>query len=159
MPVGLKNTGNTCYSNSIIQALLSTPPIANLLNSLKNKELPENVPILSDLFKIFNNIPHRSVNMMKEEMEKNGNDLEKICLNPNVLVPPLSLTNLLKRYGREEDAQEYLSILLEKLHDGYFSLIFILIIFYFLFFILSFLIYLVFYFFYFYFIISFFIRV
>lgn len=40
-PRGLINTGNSCFANSTLQALLSCPPFLNLLASIKSRNIPQ----------------------------------------------------------------------------------------------------------------------
>lgn len=40
-PRGLINTGNSCFANATLQALLSCPPFLNLLASIKSRTIPQ----------------------------------------------------------------------------------------------------------------------
>ena len=40
-PKGLFNTGNSCFANATLQALLACPPFLNLLASIKSRNIPE----------------------------------------------------------------------------------------------------------------------
>lgn len=40
-PRGLINTGNSCFANATLQALLSCPPFLNLLASIKSRNIPQ----------------------------------------------------------------------------------------------------------------------
>lgn len=41
LPRGLINSGNLCFLNSTLQALLSCPPFVDLLRNLQNREIPK----------------------------------------------------------------------------------------------------------------------
>ena len=44
LPHGLRNTGNICFLNATLQALLSCPPFVHLLQDLRNRSIPKVPP-------------------------------------------------------------------------------------------------------------------
>ncbi|XP_041454868.1 ubiquitin carboxyl-terminal hydrolase 10-like [Lytechinus variegatus] len=121
-PRGLINTANWCYINSILQALLSCPPFYHIM---KNMPLNHGVrkssstPMLDAMYQF-----------LKEFQEIKGKrspqDLRPgTCFEPTVIYQMLSVANtsLSVKHGRQEDAEEFLSCLLNGLHDEMTSLI------------------------------------
>ncbi|PKI83659.1 ubiquitinyl hydrolase 1 [Malassezia vespertilionis] len=117
---GLYNRGNTCYMNSVMQALLHTPPLATAM-------LTQSLPVLLGRY----GIPHtpkqavkfssmfNAVAALKEFFERawqNG-------AHPAATAPSQFINNLRKfakplRPGRQEDAHEYLRLLLEAMQQA-----------------------------------------
>lgn len=50
MPVGLRNIGNTCFMNSILQCILSTPYLTDYMLNVYSKEQKLRKTPLSDAF-------------------------------------------------------------------------------------------------------------
>ncbi|KAJ7374720.1 Ubiquitin carboxyl-terminal hydrolase 10 [Desmophyllum pertusum] len=117
VPRGLINRGNWCYINATLQALAGCSPFFNLLRQLPSmKERgPTSTPIL-DSFVIF-------MNEFKELQAKPGSS-SKADFNIGESFEPsyvykmlLVIQSSLSAKGRQEDAQEFLSCILNGMHE------------------------------------------
>ncbi|WFD43021.1 ubiquitinyl hydrolase 1 [Malassezia psittaci] len=112
---GLNNVGNTCYLNSVMQALLHTPPLASAL-------LTQNLPTLLGRY----GVPHNSKQAAKASHMFNSmaalKEFFERAWQGGSVTPSQFVNNLRKfakplRSGRQEDAHEYLRLLLESLQQ------------------------------------------
>ncbi|KAK1362379.1 Ubiquitin carboxyl-terminal hydrolase [Heracleum sosnowskyi] len=109
-PLGLKNLGNSCYLNSVLQCLTYTPPLANFC--LKSK--------------------HTSVCDLASADRDRKSDCPFCILERRIvrslcsdltLDAPYKLTNCLRlfaehfRLGRQEDAHEFLRYVIDACHN------------------------------------------
>ncbi|WFD36669.1 ubiquitinyl hydrolase 1 [Malassezia cuniculi] len=113
---GLYNRGNTCYLNSIMQALLHTPPLASALLTQNLKALlgPFGAPRTSKhalkAAETFNSVA--ALKAFFEQAWKGGTTApSQFVANLRKIARPL-------RPGRQEDAHEYLRFLLESLQQS-----------------------------------------
>ncbi|WFC94939.1 ubiquitinyl hydrolase 1 [Malassezia brasiliensis] len=113
---GLCNRGNTCYLNSVMQALLHTPPLAAAL-------LTQTLPTLLGRY----GVPHNAKQAAKAASSFNPmsalKDFFERAWQGGSATPSQFINNLRKfakplRPGRQEDAHEYLRLLLEALHQA-----------------------------------------
>ncbi|WFD26263.1 ubiquitinyl hydrolase 1 [Malassezia nana] len=114
---GLYNRGNTCYLNSVMQALLHTPPLAAAM-------LTQSVPTLVGRF----GMPRTSKQALKAANMFNPvaalkELFERAYSGTSAVAPTQFLANLRKfarplRPGRQEDAHEYLRLLLEAMQQA-----------------------------------------
>jgi ubiquitin carboxyl-terminal hydrolase 36/42 len=101
----MANIGNTCFLNAIVQALLHTPPLVAYMRTLRlTPDMATAAPMLnrmqmlSDLYDRCDNRSHLMV--------------------PGNLVASLSqLSGANMRFGAQEDAHEFLRVLLRHLHE------------------------------------------
>eukprot|EP00898_Chlorokybus_atmophyticus_P009128 jgi/Chlat1/9216/Chrsp98S08482 len=125
-PRGLINTGNTCFANATLQALLAVTPFASLLQTLQaQKQLPGSAPTLV-AFKEFASFfvpagPQAQTPAVKDdgkdaEVITTGNPFAPSMFDPVVarLRPNKPGTQI---KSRQEDAQEFLSLVMDNLHD------------------------------------------
>ncbi|KAG0672563.1 hypothetical protein C6P42_003214 [Pichia californica] len=116
IPHGLQNSGNICYMNSILQFLFYCAPFSQILNIIREstiKELDEtksNTPILDalldlqDSFKIASKIPNKFD-----------------TINPDRFYSSIASLSRFSHlsWGQQEDAEEFLNILLDGLHEEF----------------------------------------
>lgn len=121
LPHGLINSGNLCFLNATVQALLSCSPFVHLLLELRNQNLPKDgYPTLTAF-----------VDFVSEFDMPIGSNLKK--KDTNVLdigkpFKPVMFEGVLKNFTpdiscgisgrpRQEDAQEFLSSVMDRMHD------------------------------------------
>lgn len=113
---GLHNRGNTCYLNSVMQALLHTPPLASAL-------LTQSLPTLLGRF----GVPHTSKQATKAANMFNAvaalKEFFERAWQGGSCTPAQFIQHLRKfakplRPGRQEDAHEYLRLLLEAMQQA-----------------------------------------
>ncbi|XP_033921260.1 ubiquitin carboxyl-terminal hydrolase 42-like [Melopsittacus undulatus] len=102
--VGLQNMGNTCYLNATLQCLTYTPPLANYMLSLEHSK----------------SCQEKGFCMMCT-LEAHINQalrLSKKAVKPMSVINGLRRTGKHFRYGRQEDAHEFLSFTVEALQKA-----------------------------------------
>ncbi|KAL4403052.1 cysteine-type deubiquitinase [Malassezia pachydermatis] len=114
---GLHNRGNTCYMNSVMQALLHTPPLAHAM-------LTQSVPTLLGRY----GMPRTKKQALKAANAFNAvaalkEFFERAYSGASAVTPSQFIANLRKfarplRPGRQEDAHEYLRLLLESMQHA-----------------------------------------
>ncbi|XP_044760336.1 ubiquitin carboxyl-terminal hydrolase 10-like [Coccinella septempunctata] len=133
-PRGLINRSNYCYINSILQALLACPPLCNLLIGL-SKNLTENghglPPIIKNMCKFINKfekLPDSYLNRISKRNKKKQGSFDFSCGDSieassiyTILNDTRSDSFLVE--GRQEDAEEFLGLLLNGLKDEMMNII------------------------------------
>ena len=134
-PRGLSNRSNWCFVNAILQALVACPPFYNLMKSLPKDLLvmpPErvnpSVKILRAVYYFFaefsplDNFPklNRSKNKKNEDLPL-GKILEPTTIYNFLLELDSDTFKVIE--GRQEDAEEFLTFLLNGLNDEMIALL------------------------------------
>ncbi|XP_013794736.1 ubiquitin carboxyl-terminal hydrolase 10-like [Limulus polyphemus] len=117
-PRGLTNRSNWCYVNATLQALLVCPPLYNLLKQLtsvsgQNRE-KSSTPILDSLMEFvqeFPIIPQGNRNKRKEDL------VIGLSFEPVNIYKMLNVIRSECVKGHQEDAEEFLSCILNGLHE------------------------------------------
>ncbi len=137
-PKGIRNTRNWCYINATLQALLACPPFYNLIKTVYSKlksssNLNSNsaVPFITALgrftheFKsmVRSKADDKSASSVVSNQNGKGQRVDLVIGETldlqyfyDVLNQQLNSKETFK-YGRQEDAQEFLSFLLNRLHE------------------------------------------
>uniref|UniRef100_A0A915KFX2 Ubiquitin carboxyl-terminal hydrolase n=1 Tax=Romanomermis culicivorax TaxID=13658 RepID=A0A915KFX2_ROMCU len=112
---GLKNFGNYCYVNAVLQALLACPPFVHLLRNLSFLEMrtPSSTPMLDALVKFVGEFFGDRYGSGRKNADEKQTAFEPTYVY-NVLS---SLRSDLGYRGRQEDAEEFLSLVLNHLHE------------------------------------------
>lgn len=130
-PRGLANRSNYCYINAILQALMACPPFYNLMKSIPldapTMRFKTNTPTIDavvELVREFSNLPNGSRLHRHRDNNKGGNKKEDVTFEL-VCDPSIEPTAIHKLWnstrndneGRQEDAEEFLGYVLNKLND------------------------------------------
>ena len=124
-PRGLVNSGNLCFLNATLQALLSCSPFFQLLQTLRSRDIPEaGYPTLRAFVKFVAEFEDDGpADAIPKRNEKAFGGLEAgrpFC--------PTMFDSVLKSFSpdqplsasgrpRQEDAQEFLSFVMDRMHD------------------------------------------
>lgn len=128
-PRGLTNRSNYCYMNAILQALIACPPFFNLMKSiplekaaLNQKSNTPTIEAMGELVRAFSHFPNGQ--RLHGRENRNSNKKEDISyeLACDPSFEPITIHKLWNstrsdNEGRQEDAEEFLSYVLNKLND------------------------------------------
>ncbi|XP_019629435.1 PREDICTED: ubiquitin carboxyl-terminal hydrolase 10-like isoform X1 [Branchiostoma belcheri] len=123
-PRGLVNKGNWCYINATLQAMVACPPMYNLMKntplpSSPNKRGPTATPILDCLMEFMGEFGSMPNSQKTIAGKKPAQDLRPGSpFEPTYVYHMLSLIkSTLSSKGRQEDAEEFLSCVLNGIHE------------------------------------------
>lgn len=121
LPRGLINLGNLCFLNATLQALLSCSPFVQLLQDLANQNVPKTgYPTLQAFIEFISDfgIPY-DLKAKKQEkgVLETGKPFSPIMFDPvlKLFTPDIPIS--LSGRPRQEDAQEFLSFVMDRMHD------------------------------------------
>ncbi|XP_072765297.1 uncharacterized protein Usp10 [Anoplolepis gracilipes] len=138
LPRGLTNRSNYCYINSILQALLACPPFYNLLKAMplpKNRSKNSATPLIDNMVKFvreFTPLAEAARMPRKDRVHNKKGEDTVIDIHSGVAFEPSYIYTMLKHTsaagafsveGRQEDAEEFLSCLLNGINDEMLELI------------------------------------
>jgi len=127
LPRGLTNRSNWCFVNSILQALLACPPFYNLMKNLPVagglKSGKSTTPMIDSIVEFVNEMaPLETMNKnqkkdkaRKKEDLPTGNPLEPSYVYKTLLQLESETFKVVE--GRQEDAEEFLTCLLNMIND------------------------------------------
>merc|ERR1719369_1835284 len=133
LPRGLTNRSNWCFVNAILQALLACPPFYNLMKGLPCvlglKSGKSSTPMLDSVVEFINEMtPLETMNKnqkkdkaRKKEDLPTGNALEPSYVYRSLLQLELETFKVVE--GRQEDAEEFLTCMLNMISDEMSSLL------------------------------------
>ncbi|GAB6021055.1 Ubiquitin carboxyl-terminal hydrolase 10 [Chamberlinius hualienensis] len=125
-PRGLQNKGNWCYINATLQALLACPPFYNFLSKLPNVVGLQNgnssSPITDCMVEFvheFSPLSHVGTTVSTATRKKDDKPSVMIGhhFEPSYIYSVMSKVKSDAFEGRQEDAEEFLSCLLNGLHE------------------------------------------
>merc|ERR1719350_1991512 len=130
LPRGLTNRSNWCFVNAILQALLACPPFYNLMKSLSSvihplKQSKSKTPMLDAVLEFVNEFSVLETQQINKPQKKDKNR-KKDDIVTGISLEPGYVYNMLLNLedetfkvvdGRQEDAEEFLSCLLNGLSD------------------------------------------
>ncbi|CAL4894380.1 unnamed protein product [Urochloa decumbens] len=108
-PPGLKNLGNTCYLNSVLQCLASTPPLATFCLASRHSNLCKKVFPNRDKDCAFCVLERQIVQLLRADAGALDSPAKMRCM-------PLFAKNF--RWGRQEDAHEFLRYVVDACHTA-----------------------------------------
>ncbi|CAI9289458.1 unnamed protein product [Lactuca saligna] len=121
LPRGLVNSGNLCFLNSTLQALLACSPFVHLLQELRTRNIPEiGYPTLHAFVEFISGFD------MPSDIHSKKKD--NILLETGKPFRPIMFESVLNNFSpdmpnsfsgrpRQEDAQEFLSFVMHQMHD------------------------------------------
>ncbi|KAJ4711565.1 ubiquitin carboxyl-terminal hydrolase 24-like [Melia azedarach] len=121
LPRGLINSGNLCFLNATLQALLSCSPFVQLLEELRRRDIPKvGYPTLAAFVEFASDFDMPPSTMSKKK--------DTAVLNIGRPFSPSMFEFVLKNFTpdvpnsisgrpRQEDAQEFLSFIMDQMHD------------------------------------------
>ncbi|XP_010938650.1 ubiquitin carboxyl-terminal hydrolase 24 isoform X1 [Elaeis guineensis] len=131
LPRGLINSGNLCFLNATLQALLSCSPFVQLLQDLRNQNIPKiGYPTLNafvEFISDFDMPDDSSAKNNEREVLETGKPFSPIVFDPVLKKFTPDLPTGISSRPRQEDAQEFLSFVMDQMHnellklDGHFS--------------------------------------
>ncbi|KAK6640185.1 hypothetical protein RUM44_011871 [Polyplax serrata] len=136
-PRGLTNRSNWCYVNAVLQSLIACPPFYNLLKALsagvgkKGSNQTLIVDAMVEYANEFSPIPANARIGKREKSVRNKEDANAVEIVTGPAFEPSGIYKILDKVrgessfnieGRQEDAEEFLSCLLNGLNDEMFEL-------------------------------------
>lgn len=121
LPRGLVNSGNLCFLNATLQALLACSPFVHLLQELRTRNIPKiEFPTLHAFVEFISGFDMPSGVHSKKK--------DNIALEYGKAFPPVMFEPVLNKFSpdmpnsfsgrpRQEDAQEFLSFVMHQMHD------------------------------------------
>lgn len=126
-PRGLTNRSNYCYINAILQALVACPPFYNLMKSIpldppsmRFKTSTPTIDAVVELVKEFSHLPNGSRLTRRDKGNKKEDVTFELICDPSIeptAIHKLWNSTRMDNEGRQEDAEEFLGYVLNKLND------------------------------------------
>ncbi|CCE63069.1 hypothetical protein TPHA_0D04350 [Tetrapisispora phaffii CBS 4417] len=139
VPRGIINSANICFMSSVLQVLLSCAPFINILNvvSINSNIMKPGVnqtKLLDACIKLYSRFDKESFEAEKEKEKDNESSSKKqssqynakaTAISPEEFYKVLSTISKFKdlKWGHQEDAEEFLTHLLDQLHEEFISVI------------------------------------
>ncbi|KAI8827867.1 hypothetical protein BJ741DRAFT_583216 [Chytriomyces cf. hyalinus JEL632] len=109
---GLRNTGNMCFMNSVLQPLLHCTPFFNLIKQLGEIHLNQKTPLIKAFCSFFGKFERESSRSVKP------NRIPGTAIDAEDIYDALRTRPIVHfKKGRQEDAEEFLGFILDGLHE------------------------------------------
>ncbi|KAL4367716.1 hypothetical protein GQ457_05G031620 [Hibiscus cannabinus] len=118
-PRGLINSGNLCFLNATLQALLTCSPFVQLLQQLRLRNIPKvGYPTLNSFVEFVSNFDADS-NLKKTDTKalEIGRPFSPVMFEAVLKSFTPDVPNSISGRPRQEDAQEFLSFTMDQMHD------------------------------------------
>lgn len=120
-PRGLINSGNLCFLNATLQALLSCSPFVQLLHEIRNRSIPKvGYPTLIAFIEFIADfdVPCGSSTKKKDiSVVETGRPFKPAMFEAVLKNFTPDVPNSISGRPRQEDAQEFLSFIMDQMHD------------------------------------------
>ncbi|KAE8686349.1 Ubiquitin carboxyl-terminal hydrolase 24 [Hibiscus syriacus] len=121
-PRGLINSGNLCFLNATLQALLYCSPFVQLLQQLRLRNIPKvGYPILTSFAEFISdfNVPPTDPNLKRKDTTalEIGRPFSPVMFESVLKSFTPDVPNSISGRPRQEDAQEFLSFIMDQMHD------------------------------------------
>ncbi|KAK1429517.1 hypothetical protein QVD17_11727 [Tagetes erecta] len=121
LPRGLVNSGNLCFLNATLQALLACSPFVRLLQELRMRNIPESgYPTLRAFVEFISgfDLPTGLQSKKKSDIRlETGKPLRPVMFESVLNNFSPDMPNSFSGRPRQEDAQEFLSFVMHQMHD------------------------------------------
>lgn len=118
LPRGLINTGNLCFLNAILQALLSCSPFVQLLQELRIRDIPKvGFPTLTAFSEFVCDFDMPTSSNLKKDAVETGRPFRPAMFEAVLKNFTPDVPNSISGRPRQEDAQEFLSFIMHQMHD------------------------------------------
>ncbi|KAK7263942.1 hypothetical protein RJT34_31541 [Clitoria ternatea] len=121
LPRGLINSGNLCFLNATMQALLSCSPFVQLLQELRNRNLSKvgypTLAAFSEFLTQFDMPSTINSKMQDADAFESGRPFCPIMFEGVLKNFTPDVPNNFSGRPRQEDAQEFLSFVMDKMHE------------------------------------------
>ncbi|PRQ54969.1 putative ubiquitinyl hydrolase 1 [Rosa chinensis] len=120
LPRGLINSGNLCFLNATLQALLSCSPFVQLLHELRTRNIPKiGYPTLCAFAEFVSefDVPSSSSKNKDTSVVEAGRPLSPAMFEGVLKAFTPDVPSTISGRPRQEDAQEFLSFIMDQMHD------------------------------------------
>ncbi|KAK7258194.1 hypothetical protein RIF29_32710 [Crotalaria pallida] len=120
LPRGLVNSGNLCFLNATMQALLSCSPFVQLLMELRTRNIPKDgFPTLTAFVEFITQFDAPNATQLKKDADtfETGRPFRPVMFEGVLKIFTPDLPNSMSGGPRQEDAQEFLSFVMDQMHD------------------------------------------
>lgn len=120
LPRGLINSGNLCFLNATVQALLSCSHFVQLLQELRIREIPKaGYPTLTAFVEFIAqfDMPNSAHSKKKDADFETGRPFCPVMFEGVLKNFTPDVPNSISGRPRQEDAQEFLSFVMDQMHD------------------------------------------
>ncbi|KAF9686412.1 hypothetical protein SADUNF_Sadunf03G0155900 [Salix dunnii] len=118
LPRGLINTGNLCFLNATLQALLSCSPFVELLQELRIRDIPKvGFPTLTAFAEFISDFDMPTSSNLKKDAVETGQPFRPAMFESVLKNFTPDVPNSISGWPRQEDAQEFLSFIMDQMHD------------------------------------------
>ncbi|KAK1552202.1 hypothetical protein Q3G72_012283 [Acer saccharum] len=120
LPRGLINLGNLCFLNATLQALLSCSPFVQLLHEIRNRNIPKvGNPTLTAFIEFIADFDMPSGSSLKKKdvaFVETGRPFKPAVFEAVLKKFTPDVPNSISGRPRQEDAQEFLSFIMDQMH-------------------------------------------
>ncbi|XP_004303077.1 PREDICTED: ubiquitin carboxyl-terminal hydrolase 24 [Fragaria vesca subsp. vesca] len=120
LPRGLINSGNLCFLNATLQALLSCSPFVQLVHELRTRNIPKiGYPTLCAFAEFVSefNMPSSSAKNKDTSVVETGRPFSPAMFEGVLKAFTPDVPSTISGRPRQEDAQEFLSFIMDRMHD------------------------------------------